>query len=57
MNDGTARTPLTGAVAGGLGMALTEEAVMDHRLGVSGTANLAEHHVPVNAHIPQLEAF
>lgn len=34
MNEKTARTQLTGAVVGGLGMALTEETVMDHRMGV-----------------------
>ncbi len=57
MNEKTARTQLTGAVVGGLGMALTEETVMDHRMGRFVNANLAEYHVPVNADIPELEAF
>jgi hypothetical protein len=36
MNAKTPRTHLTGAVVGGLGMVLTEEAVMDHRIGRFG---------------------
>ncbi len=57
MNEQTARTQITGAVVGGLGMALTEETVMDHRMGRIVNSSLAEYHVPVNADIPQIEAF
>ncbi len=57
MNEKTARTQLTGAVIGGLGMALMEETVMDHRMGRFVNANLGEYHVPVNADIPDMEAF
>jgi xanthine dehydrogenase YagR molybdenum-binding subunit len=57
MNDQTARTQITGAVVGGIGMALTEETVMDHRMGRIVNSSLAEYHVPVNADIPKLEAF
>jgi xanthine dehydrogenase YagR molybdenum-binding subunit len=57
MNEQTARTQITGAVVGGLGMALTEETVMDHRMGRFVNASLAEYHVPVNADIPMIEAF
>jgi xanthine dehydrogenase YagR molybdenum-binding subunit len=57
MNEKTALTQLTGAVVGGLGMALTEETVIDHRTGRIVNASLAEYHVPVNADISQVEAF
>jgi xanthine dehydrogenase YagR molybdenum-binding subunit len=57
MNEQTARTQITGAVVGGLGMALTEETVMDHRMGRIVNSSLAEYHVPVNADIPEIEAF
>lgn len=57
MNEKTARSQLTGAVVGGLGMALTEETVMDHRMGRIVNSSLAEYHVPVNADIPEIEAF
>jgi xanthine dehydrogenase YagR molybdenum-binding subunit len=57
MNEKTARTQLTGAVVGGLGMALMEETVMDHRMGRFVNANLGEYHVPVNADLPDMEAF
>jgi xanthine dehydrogenase YagR molybdenum-binding subunit len=57
LNEKTARSQLTGAVVGGLGMALMEETVMDHRMGRFVNPSLGEYHVPVNADIPQLEAF
>ncbi len=57
VNEKTARSQLTGAVVGGLGMALTEETVMDHRMGRYVNASLAEYHVPVNADVPMIEAF
>jgi xanthine dehydrogenase YagR molybdenum-binding subunit len=57
INERTAITQITGAVVGGLGMALTEETVVDHRMGRIVNSSLAEYHVPVNADIPKLEAF
>jgi xanthine dehydrogenase YagR molybdenum-binding subunit len=57
MNEKTARSQLTGGVVGGLGMALLEETVMDHRMGRFVNPSLAEYHVPVNADIPEIEAF
>jgi len=57
VNAQTAITQLTGAVVGGLGMALTEETVMDHRMGRIVNSSLAEYHVPVNADTPTIEAF
>jgi xanthine dehydrogenase YagR molybdenum-binding subunit len=57
MNEKTALSQLTGAVVGGLGMALTEETLIDRRTGRIVNASLAEYHVPVNADIPRIEAF
>ena len=57
MNEKTARSQLIGGVVGGLGMALMEETVMDHRMGRFVNSSLAEYHVPVNADIPAIEAF
>ncbi|HZE72645.1 MAG TPA: xanthine dehydrogenase family protein molybdopterin-binding subunit [Pyrinomonadaceae bacterium] len=57
INEQTARSQISGAVVGGLGMALTEETVMDHRMGRIVNSSLAEYHVPVNADIPKIEAF
>jgi xanthine dehydrogenase YagR molybdenum-binding subunit len=57
MNEKTAHSQITGAVIGGLGMALMEETVMDHRMGRFVNASLGEYHVPVNADIPEIDAF
>jgi xanthine dehydrogenase YagR molybdenum-binding subunit len=38
-------------VVWGIGMALHEETLIDHRLGRIINANIAEYHVPVNADI------
>ena len=57
MNEKTARSQLSGGVVGGLGMALMEETVMDHRMGRFVNASLGEYHVPVNADSPSIEAF
>lgn len=57
VNERTAITQLTGAVVGGIGQALTEETVVDHRMGRIVNSSLAEYHVPVNADIQHVEAF
>ena len=41
----------------GVGMALMEEAVIDHRYGRLVNNNFADYHVPVQADIPQVEAL
>lgn len=41
----------------GLSYALHEEAVVDQRSGAFVTRDLAEYHVPVNADVPQIEAY
>ncbi|HEX5889461.1 MAG TPA: molybdopterin cofactor-binding domain-containing protein, partial [Pyrinomonadaceae bacterium] len=57
VNERTAITQLTGAVVGGIGQALFEETVVDHRMGRIVNSSLAEYHVPVNADVQKVEAF
>ncbi|MCX2574443.1 xanthine dehydrogenase family protein molybdopterin-binding subunit [Pedobacter sandarakinus] len=51
----TARSQMVGGAVGGVGMALTEEAIIDHRFGRYINNNFADYHVPVNADIPEIE--
>jgi len=53
----TARSQIIGGAVMGIGMALTEETVYDHRYGKLVNDNFADYHVPVNADIPQIEAI
>ena len=53
----TARSQIIGGAIMGIGMALMEEAVIDHRYGRLMNANLGDYHVPVNADIPQINAL
>lgn len=53
----TARSQIIGGAIMGIGMALMEETVIDHRYGRVVNGNLADYHVPVNADIPQIEAL
>ena len=46
-----------GAVVGGIGMALHEEAVIDHHYGRTINHNFAEYHVPVNADVHDIEVI
>jgi CO/xanthine dehydrogenase Mo-binding subunit len=44
-----------GGITQGIGFALTEERVIDSRLGLVLNANLEEYHVPTVADIPEIE--
>ncbi|MEJ7769330.1 MAG: xanthine dehydrogenase family protein molybdopterin-binding subunit [Chitinophagaceae bacterium] len=57
INEKTARSQVIGGVVGGIGMALMEEAVMDHRYGKYINNNMADYHVPVHADVPHIEAI
>jgi xanthine dehydrogenase YagR molybdenum-binding subunit len=57
INPKTARSQILGAVVMGIGMALHEETVMDHRFGRFMTHNLADYHIPVNADIPDIDVI
>jgi xanthine dehydrogenase YagR molybdenum-binding subunit len=53
----TAESQMIGGVTGGIGMALMEEALYDHRYGRYVNNNLADYHVPVNADVPQIDVI
>mgnify|MGYP003694055505 CR=1 FL=1 len=48
---------ILGAVVGGIGMALHEETLTDHRFGRFMTHNLADYHVPVNADVHAIDVI
>ena len=51
INPKTARSQVMGGIVWGIGSALHEESVLDHRFGRFMTHNLADYHVPVNADV------
>lgn len=57
INPKMAHSQAIGGIVGGLGMALLEEGVRDRRNGRMINANLEQYMVPVNADVPQLDAF
>jgi xanthine dehydrogenase YagR molybdenum-binding subunit len=57
LNPKTARSQILGGIVMGIGMALHEEGMIDHRTGRIMNHNLAEYHVPVHADIPDLEVI
>jgi xanthine dehydrogenase YagR molybdenum-binding subunit len=57
VNAKTSRSQMIGGVVGGLGMALTEEAILDHRFGRFVNNNYADYHVPVNADAPPTDVY
>lgn len=57
LNPKTAANQIKGGVIFGIGMALTEELVRDHRSGRIINADLAEYHIPVHADIPELDVI
>ncbi|GEO11196.1 xanthine dehydrogenase family protein molybdopterin-binding subunit [Segetibacter aerophilus] len=57
INEKTAASQLMGGVVSGIGMALMEDAVMDHRFGRYVNNNLADYHVPVSADVPDIKAL
>jgi xanthine dehydrogenase YagR molybdenum-binding subunit len=57
INHKTATSQMTGGAVGGIGMAMTEEAVFDDRFGRYINGNFADYHVPVNADILDMEAI
>jgi xanthine dehydrogenase YagR molybdenum-binding subunit len=57
LNPKTARSQILGGVVMGIGMALHEEAMTDHRLGKVMNHNFAEYHVPTHADIENIEVI
>ena len=57
LNAKTAHSQVMGSVVGGIGMALHEETLYDHRFGRIMNANIAEYHVPVNADVQDIKVI
>jgi len=57
LNLKTAHSQVMGSVVWGIGMALHEETVFDHRFGRIVNANIAEYHVPVNADVHDIKVI
>jgi xanthine dehydrogenase YagR molybdenum-binding subunit len=57
LNTKTAHSQIMGSVVWGIGMALHEETLFDHRFGRIMNANIAEYHVPVNADVHDIDVI
>ena len=55
LNRKTASSQILGGVVWGIGMALHEETLIDHRVGRIMNANIADYHVPVNADVHDIQ--
>jgi xanthine dehydrogenase YagR molybdenum-binding subunit len=57
LNSKTASSQILGSVVWGIGMALREETLIDHRDGRIVNANIAEYLVPVNADVQDIKVI
>jgi xanthine dehydrogenase YagR molybdenum-binding subunit len=57
LNTKTASSQIMGGVVWGIGMALHEETLIDHKFGRIMNANIAEYHVPVNADVHDIQVI
>lgn len=57
LNPKTARSQILGGVVMGIGMALHEEGMTDHRFGRIMNHNLAEYHIPAHADIADIDVI
>lgn len=57
LNPKTARSQILGGVVMGIGMALHEEAMTDHRFGKIMNHNFAEYHIPAHADVEDIEVI
>lgn len=57
LNPKTAHSQIMGGVVWGIGVALHEETLIDHRFGRIMNANIAEYHVPVNADVHDIQVI
>jgi xanthine dehydrogenase YagR molybdenum-binding subunit len=55
MNTKTARSQIIGGTVWGVGMALTEESVLDPRWGNFVTRTFADYHIPANLDIGEID--
>jgi xanthine dehydrogenase YagR molybdenum-binding subunit len=57
LNAKTAASQFRGGIIMGLGMALTEETLLDERSGRIMSASLTDYHVPVHLDVPEIEVL
>jgi xanthine dehydrogenase YagR molybdenum-binding subunit len=57
LNPKTAHSQVMGGVVWGIGMALHEETLIDHKFGRIMNANIAEYHIPVNADVHDIKVI
>ena len=57
LNTKTASSQILSGVVWGIGMALHEESLIDHKLGRITNANIAEYHVPVNTDVHDIKVI
>ncbi|UWU95386.1 xanthine dehydrogenase family protein molybdopterin-binding subunit [Bradyrhizobium sp. CB1015] len=57
LNTKTGRSQIMGGMVWGIGMALHEETLMDHRFGRIMNADIAEYHIPVNADVHDIDVI
>jgi xanthine dehydrogenase YagR molybdenum-binding subunit len=57
LNTKTASSQILGGIVWGIGMALHEGTLIDHRFGRIINANFAEYHVPVNADVHDIKVI
>ena len=57
LNPKTARSQVIGGIVWGIGSALEEESVLDHKLGRFMNHNFAEYHIPVNADVHEIDVI
>jgi xanthine dehydrogenase YagR molybdenum-binding subunit len=57
LNTKTASSQILGSIVWGIGMALREETLIDHRDGRVANANIAEYLVPVNADVQDIKVI
>lgn len=57
INQHTARSQVLGSVVWGIGMALMEDGVIDHRYGRYITKDLTDYHLPVCADVPNIDVI
>jgi xanthine dehydrogenase YagR molybdenum-binding subunit len=57
LNTKTASSQIIGGIVWGIGMALHEETLIDHKFGRIMNADIAEYHVPVNADVHDIKVI
>ncbi|HET6281167.1 MAG TPA: xanthine dehydrogenase family protein molybdopterin-binding subunit [Polyangia bacterium] len=57
LNARTGRSQFQGGIVWGIGFALEEHTVRDHRTGRAVTRDLADYHVPVHADVPDIDVI